>query len=90
MSDPFTAQAGAAVTVDEWDGSLATIRAMTESGSVSYDVVSVEAPQLDIGCDEGLFEKLPEAVAAQAEQLPARHLPSLRHRLGHLGHGAGL
>ncbi|MDT8854334.1 ABC transporter substrate-binding protein [Paracoccaceae bacterium Fryx2] len=76
--DPFTAQGGAAVTIDEWDGSLARIRAMTESGSVSYDVVSVEAPQLAIGCDEGLFEKLPEAVAAQE----GNYLPGTFHPCG--------
>jgi len=78
VTDPFSAQTGTAVTLDEWDGSLARIRAMIESGSVSYDVVSVEAPQLDIGCDEGLFEKLPEAVAAQADN----YLPGTFHPCG--------
>lgn len=65
--DPFAASTGTEVMLDEWDGSLARIRAMIDSGSVSYDVVSVEAPQLAIGCDEGLFQPLPDVVAAQKD-----------------------
>ncbi len=78
VTDPFTAATGTAVTLDEWDGSLARIRAMIESGAVSYDVVSVEAPQLAIGCDEGLFLPLPEAVKANAEH----YLPGTIHDCG--------
>lgn len=76
--DPFAAQTGTTVNLDEWDGSLARIRSMIESGAVSYDVVSVEAPQLAIGCDEGLFQPLPEAVTAQADQ----YLPGTIHACG--------
>lgn len=67
VMDPFSAETGIKVSLDEWDGSLARLRAMAESGSIGYDVVSVEAPQLAIGCDEGLLAKLPEAVSAQKE-----------------------
>ena len=78
VTDPFSAASSIAVTLDEWDGSLAKVRAMAESGSISYDVVSVEAPQMDIGCDEGLFAKLPESVSALSEH----YLPGTMHACG--------
>lgn len=78
ITDPFAAEAKVDVTLDEWDGSLAKIRSQIESNSVSYDVVSVEAPQLAIGCDEGLFEKLPESVMAQKDN----YLPGTIHPCG--------
>lgn len=78
VTDPFAAEKKVEVTLDEWDGSLAKIRSQVESGNVTYDVVSVEAPQLQIGCDEGLFEKLPEAVAAQKDH----YLPGTMHECG--------
>ncbi len=78
VTDPFTAATGTAVTLDEWDGSLARIRAMNESGAVTYDVVSVEAPQLAIGCDEGLFAPLPATVAAEEPN----YLPGTFHPCG--------
>lgn len=78
VTDPFAAEKKIEVTLDEWDGSLAKIRSQVESGNVTYDVVSVEAPQLEIGCDEGLFQKLPEAVEAQKEH----YLPGTIHACG--------
>lgn len=78
VTDPFAAQSKVDVTLDEWDGSLAKIRSQVESGNVTYDVVSVEAPQLQMGCDEGLFEKLPAAVAAQKDH----YLPGTIHDCG--------
>ena len=58
--------------------SLAKVRAQIESKSVSYDVVSVEAPQLAIGCDEGLFEKLPADIMADQ----GKYLPGTIHPCG--------
>ncbi len=75
---PFTKATGIDVVADEWDGSLAKVRAQIESGSVNYDVVSVEAPQLAIGCDEGLFEKLPADILAEQ----GKYLPGTIHPCG--------
>ncbi|MDQ2065898.1 ABC transporter substrate-binding protein [Xinfangfangia sp. CPCC 101601] len=78
ITDPFTEKTGISVVLDEWDGSLARVRAMVEAGAVSYDLVSIEAPQLEMGCDEGLFLPLPASVTAQAPH----YLPGTLHDCG--------
>jgi|JI10StandDraft_1071094.scaffolds.fasta_scaffold110156_2 putative spermidine/putrescine transport system substrate-binding protein len=75
---PFTKETGVKVVVDEWEGELAKVRAQIESNAIVYDFVSVEAPQLEIGCAEGLFEKLPEAIYAQKDD----YLPGTIHPCG--------
>jgi len=75
---PFTKESGVKVIVDEWEGELAKLRAQVESNAIVYDFVSVEAPQLEIGCAEGLFAKLPEAIYAQK----AEYLPGTIHECG--------
>ncbi|MBL8708866.1 MAG: ABC transporter substrate-binding protein [Rhodospirillaceae bacterium] len=75
---PFTAESGVKVTLDEWGGELAKLRTQIESNAIVYDFVSVEAPALEIGCAEGLFEKLPEAVYAEKDD----YLPGTIHPCG--------
>lgn len=55
---PFMKETGLKIVEDEWNGEMAKIRAMVETGHVTWDVVQVEAPEAFQGCDEGLFEKL--------------------------------
>ncbi len=43
----------------EYNGGLGEIRAQARSGNVLWDVVDVFANQARVGCDEGLFERLP-------------------------------
>ena len=54
----FTAETGIEVKIDQFDGSLAQVRAQVEAGSVHWDVINVEWPVAQVGCDEGLFEIL--------------------------------
>ncbi len=56
--DPFMKETGIKIVEDEWNGEMAKIRAMVETGDVTWDVVQVEAPEVFQGCDEGLFEPL--------------------------------
>jgi putative spermidine/putrescine transport system substrate-binding protein len=42
----------------EYNGEQAKIKAMVEAKKVSWDVVEVESPDINRGCDEGLFEKM--------------------------------
>jgi putative spermidine/putrescine transport system substrate-binding protein len=42
----------------EYNGEQAKIKAMVESKKVTWDVVEVESPDVNRGCDEGLFEKI--------------------------------
>ena len=55
--DPFE-KTGTKVTMVEYNGEQAKIKAMVEAKKVTWDVVEVESPDLSRGCDEGLFEKL--------------------------------
>ena len=56
--DLFTKENGVVVTEDSWNGEMAKIRYMNETGRVTWDVVQVEEPETLQGCDEGLFEKI--------------------------------
>jgi putative spermidine/putrescine transport system substrate-binding protein len=56
--DPFEKASGAKVTMVEYNGEQARIKAMVETKNVTWDVVEVESPDINRGCDEGLFEKL--------------------------------
>jgi putative spermidine/putrescine transport system substrate-binding protein len=40
---------------------MAKVKAMVDTGSVSWNLVEVESPELARGCDEGLFEELDPA-----------------------------
>ena len=51
------AGAGKVVPV-EYNGEQAKIKAMVEAKNVTWDVVEVESPDVNRGCDEGLFEKM--------------------------------
>lgn len=55
--EPFE-KTGTKVTMVEYNGEQAKIKAMVEAKKVTWDVVEVESPDISRGCDEGLFEKL--------------------------------
>lgn len=50
---------GKKITWVDYNGGLAEIRAQVAAGTVLWDVVDVFAHEARIGCDEGLFERLP-------------------------------
>ena len=54
--DPFTAETGIEVRIEDYNGGLAEVRAQVETGSVHWDVVDLEIQDLVRGCDEGLLE----------------------------------
>ncbi|WP_374652475.1 ABC transporter substrate-binding protein [Dongia sp.] len=56
--EPFNAKTGTAIKEEEYNGEVAKIRAMVESGTVSWDVISVDTPTALQGCDEGVLETL--------------------------------
>lgn len=55
---PFTEKTKTELTPGDYNGEFAKIRAMTESGQVSWDAVEVESPELVRGCTEGVFEPI--------------------------------
>ncbi len=56
--DPFEKSGAGKVVAVEYNGEQAKIKAMVEAKKVTWDVVEVESPDINRGCDEGLFEKL--------------------------------
>ncbi|MEO9517783.1 MAG: ABC transporter substrate-binding protein [Paracoccaceae bacterium] len=53
---------------EAYNGELAKIKAMVETGDVTWDVVQMEAPELENACDEGLIERIDWARLGGQEQ----------------------
>ena len=56
--EPFMAETGIEVRLDDYNGGLAQVRAQVESGNVYWDVVDLEIADAVSGCDEGLLERV--------------------------------
>ena len=74
---PFNAT-GTRLVDESWDGGLGVLRTKIKGGNNNWDVVQVEADELEVGCDEGLYEKLDVARIGGA----ARYLPGAVHPCG--------
>ena len=55
--EPFAKETGTKILQDEWDGTTAKIKAMVDTGEVTWDVVDVEPGHALQGCEEGWLEK---------------------------------
>ena len=72
LLQPFGAATGTRVSMEDFNGGLAEIRAQVETGNVHWDVVDLESADAIRGCDEGLLEELdfgdlfPDQDAAEA------------------------
>ena len=51
---------GSRVTVENYNGGLEKIKAQVNSGNIQWDVVDILPDQAINGCEEGLFEKIPQ------------------------------
>ncbi|HKB55332.1 MAG TPA: ABC transporter substrate-binding protein [Ramlibacter sp.] len=70
--EPFEKSGAAKIVSVEYNGEQAKIKAMVEAKKVVWDVVEVESPDINRGCDEGLFEKLDwSKVGSKADFQPA-------------------
>src|SRR5690348_6053400 len=56
--EPYAAESGTKITEEEYNGEIAKIRAMVEAGSVTWDVVDVDAQTALAACAEGILETL--------------------------------
>lgn len=56
--DPFTEKTGIKVVEDTWNGGYGVIEAKMKAGDPNWDVVQVEADELELGCADGNYEKL--------------------------------
>lgn len=55
---PFQEQSKISMQDESWDGGIGVLRAKVQGGSANWDVVQVESDELQLGCEEGLYEKL--------------------------------
>ncbi|HCL3680321.1 TPA: polyamine ABC transporter substrate-binding protein [Pseudomonas aeruginosa] len=68
---PFEHAMNQKMIIGEYNGEMGKIKAMVNTGSVNWDVVQVEGPELLRGCDEGLFERLdPTRLGNTADYVP--------------------
>ena len=64
--EPFIAETGIEVRLEDYNGGLAQVRAQVESGSVHWDVVDLEIADAVSGCDEGLLERIDPGMLSPA------------------------
>jgi putative spermidine/putrescine transport system substrate-binding protein len=55
---PFVEQTKVPMHDESWDGGIGVLRAKVQGGAANWDVVQVESEELQLGCEEGLFEKI--------------------------------
>jgi hypothetical protein len=72
---PYNA-AGTKLIDESWDGGIGVLRTKIKGGNNNWDVVQVEADELEIGCDEGLYERMDFAkIGGQGRYLPGTTHP---------------
>lgn len=55
---PFAAKLGATVLDESWDGGYGVLQAKVKAGVPNWDAVQVEAEELELGCSDGIYEKI--------------------------------
>jgi putative spermidine/putrescine transport system substrate-binding protein len=56
--EPFSKLIGKPVLEESWNGGIGVLQAKVKAGNPNWDVVQVEADELALGCEDGLFEKI--------------------------------
>jgi putative spermidine/putrescine transport system substrate-binding protein len=70
--EPFKQATGIDLVEDVWNGGIGAIRAKVEGGGQEWDVVQVEAEDLVLGCEEGLYEPIDwDAIGGQDQFIEA-------------------
>lgn len=67
----YAAHAGIAINDDVYNGEMARIYAMAETGDVTWDIVMVEAPEMVRGCEDGVFAPIDWDVVTEEKLIPA-------------------
>lgn len=62
MIDPFMAETGLNVLFEDYSGGVAEMKAQVEAGNILWDVVDIEAIDLERACAEGLLEEIPRDI----------------------------
>ena len=70
--EPFMAETGIEVRLEDYNGGLAQVRVQVEAGNVYWDVVDLEIADAVSACDEGLLEPIDaDALPPAPDQTPA-------------------
>ncbi|MCL6416826.1 ABC transporter substrate-binding protein [Aestuariirhabdus sp. Z084] len=64
---PFTNKTGVEIVSEDFSGGLAEIKAQVESGNITWDLVSLDKPDIVRGCAEGLLEPFDPALLLDGE-----------------------
>ena len=57
---PWEKKTGKSIHWENYNGGLGEVRTQVESGTVTWDIVDVLPHEARVGCDEGLFEEIPD------------------------------
>ena len=69
--EPYAKATGAKIVEDTWNGGYGIIEAKVKAGSPNWDVVQVEADELELGCADGMYEPLDwSLIGSKADWLP--------------------
>lgn len=72
MIEPFMAATGVNILFEDYSGGIAEMKAQVEAGNILWDVVDIEAIDLERACAEGLLEEIPrDILPAGADGTPA-------------------
>jgi putative spermidine/putrescine transport system substrate-binding protein len=55
---PFSEKTGTPFLEESWDGGIGVLAAKMENPPADWDVVQVEVEELELGCADGLYEKI--------------------------------
>lgn len=68
---PYKAKFGG-IKDEAYNGELAKIKAMVDTGDVTWDLVQMEAPELENACEEGLVERIDwERLGGKDQMIPS-------------------
>ncbi|MDO5529921.1 MAG: ABC transporter substrate-binding protein [Paracoccus sp. (in: a-proteobacteria)] len=62
MIEPFMEESGVNVLFEDYSGGIAEMKAQVEAGNILWDVVDIEAIDLERACAEGLLEDIPRDI----------------------------
>jgi putative spermidine/putrescine transport system substrate-binding protein len=62
MIDPYMAEKGVNILFEDYSGGVAEMAAQSESGNIQWDVVDIEAVDLERACSEGYLEVIPRDI----------------------------
>lgn len=73
MIDPYMKKTNTTILFDDYSGGVAEMKAQVEAKSVLWDVVDIEAIDLERACSEGLLEIIPDSILSKGtDGVPAK------------------